>query len=174
MTHAPTYRRAAVLQAVIEEAQARQDGHLPCELPGVSITFHDTEDLIGALLLRWHTRLATALERSVADEPLDREAAVVRAWRTARDETAGLRLVLDRLAANPPNDAVERALCTTARNDWAYMAVAAGLASTLDATAARVGRQLELKARNGDHPELLAAVSAPESLLMRLRDVLTA
>lgn len=174
MTTTPAYTRANVLQAVINEAQVRQDGHLPSDLPGVTTTFVDTADLVGALLLRWHTRLATALERAMGEYPLDLEAAVVRAWRRARDESAGVRLVLDRLAANPPNEAVARALRTTAHNDWAYMAVAAGLASTLDAAATPVGRSLETKARCGDHPEPATEFVAQPSLLARLRDVLTA
>lgn len=56
-------------------------------------------------------------------------------------------MVIDELTDNPPTEDFADAVRMTARNDWAAMAIAAGLASGLDEPAARVGQRLELEAR---------------------------
>jgi adenine-specific DNA glycosylase len=56
------------------------------ELPGVAETFGDELTLLGALQLRWHTRLAGDIERELMGQPMDLEAAVTAAWR----KSAGL------------------------------------------------------------------------------------
>ena len=56
-------------------------------------------------------------------------------------------MVIDQLVADPPTEAIDNAVRTTTSNDWAAMAVAAGLASDFDHAATRVGRRLELEAR---------------------------
>jgi hypothetical protein len=139
--------RATVLHAVIDDILARQDGQLPSDLDHLETFFTDQEDLISAVLLRWHTLLTARLEHSVADEPADRTQSVIDAWRDAADDYRGVRLLIDQLGANPPSEPVARAVRATAHHDWAAMAVCAGLASGYDEPAARVGRRLELEAR---------------------------
>ncbi|QWC84172.1 hypothetical protein KLP28_11260 [Nocardioidaceae bacterium] len=51
---------------------------------------------------------------------------------------------------HPPTATIERAVHTTARHDWAAMAVAAGVASGFDEPAVRLGHRLELEARQRD------------------------
>lgn len=139
--------RATVLHAVIDELLARQDGQLPTDLEDVETFFTDQEDLISAVLLRWHTLLTARLEHGVADEPDDRTRSVIDAWCDAADNYRGVRLLIDQLGANPPSQAVARAVRATAHHDWAALAVCAGLASGYDEPAVRVGRRLELEAR---------------------------
>lgn len=143
----PRPTRAIVLHAVIEEILARKDGQIPTNIDGVDTHFDDIEDLTGALLLRWHTRLTASLERGLVDDPEDREEAVIEAWRHATWTYRGVRMVLDELAEHPPTDGAAHAARSTARNDWAAMAVAAGLASNVDEPAIRIGHRLELQAR---------------------------
>src|SRR5687768_17251284 len=52
------HRRGEVLRRVMEAADERRDGVLPTDVDGVAETFGDSLDLLGALQLRWHTRLA--------------------------------------------------------------------------------------------------------------------
>jgi hypothetical protein len=144
----PKPSRAGVLHAVIEEMLARDDGQIPTDIVGTDTFFHDTEDLAGALLLRWHTRLTASLERGLVGDPEDREEMVIEAWRHAAESYRGVRRVLDELAETPPTEGLAHAVRTTTRNDWAAMAVAAGLASGFDEPAIRVGHRLEIKARS--------------------------
>lgn len=60
-------------------ADRRRDGVLPMQMPGVAETFGDELELVAALQLRWHTRLAGTIERELMEEPMDLEAAVVSA-----------------------------------------------------------------------------------------------
>lgn len=147
MKDEPKPSRALVLHAAIEEILARQDGQIPRNIEGMNTVFHGAEDLANALLLRWHTRLVASLERGLADEPEDREEKVIEAWRHASRIYRGVRMVIDDLAENPPTEQVADAVRATARNDWATMALAAGLASAFDEPAIRVGHRLELEAR---------------------------
>ena len=105
------------------------------------------EDLADALLLRWHTLLTASLERGLAGDPEDRKETVIEAWRHATETYRGVRMIIDELAENPTTDGVAHAVHATARNDWAAMAIAAGLASGFDEPAIRVGHRLELEAR---------------------------
>ena len=68
-----------MLRAVTDEADLRRDGTLPTHLPGVPETFRDDLDLVGALQVRWYTRLAGSIERTLSRQPLDLDAAVLRA-----------------------------------------------------------------------------------------------
>ena len=153
----PKPSRAGVLHAVIEEILARNDGQIPTDIVGIDTFFDGIEDLANALLLRWHTRLVASLERGLADEPEDREDSVIEAWQHANWIYRGVRKVIDDLADHPPNAEVAHAVRATARNDWAAMALAAGLASAFDEPAVRVGHRLELEARRrlrlATHPE---------------------
>lgn len=141
------HRRGEVLRAVVDEANRRRDGVLPMELPGVAETFGDDLSLVAALQLRWHTRLAGRIERALMAQPMDLETAVVTAWRHTAEELAGVRLILDSCAAHPSSEAMAAALETAHRKDWTMMAAMAGKAGPADAGAARVGRDVEARAR---------------------------
>src|SRR4051794_2216926 len=106
MTWDAHHRRADVLRAVVEEANARRDGRLPLELPGVAETFGDELALVAALQLRWHTRLAGRTERALMARPADPEAAVVAAWRDTARELVGVRRILDARAERPTGEAM--------------------------------------------------------------------
>ncbi|TCJ29992.1 hypothetical protein [Nocardioides jejuensis] len=165
------HRRGDVLHAVIKEADARRDGELPMYVTGVEQTFSDELDLIGALSLRWHTRLAGHIERIAKDQPLDLEAATIEAWRDAADENPGIRLVLDKAFA----DADEETVAVLARildKERELLALNAGLISAyqLEEHGSRVGGIVEAKAREG----FVIGANAPQaeaapSLLARLR-----
>ena len=78
MTWTSFHRRGEVLRDVIAAADQRRDGTLPLDVDGVSATFDDELELLGALQLKWHTRLAGRIEREQMNQPLDLRAAVVR------------------------------------------------------------------------------------------------
>lgn len=141
------HRRGEVLRAVVDAADARRDGVLPMELPGVAETFGDDVSLVAALQLRWHTRLAGRIERVLMNQPMDLETAVIAAWRETAEELAGVRLILDSSAAHPSSKEMAKALETAQRKDWTLMAAMAGKAGPGDAGAAKVGRAVERKAR---------------------------
>ncbi len=147
MKERPKPSRASVLHEVIEEILVRKDGQIPTDIDGIDTFFDGIEDLVNALLLRWHTRLVASLERGLVDDPEDRKEIVIEAWRHATWMYWGVRRLIDELAENPPTERVAHAVRATARNDWTAMAIAAGLASGIDQPAARVGHRLELEAR---------------------------
>jgi hypothetical protein len=164
------HRRAEVLGAVIRAANLRQDGALPLDVPGVEATFEDVDDLVGALLLRWHTRLAAELERAMFSEPLDLEAAVVHGWCAARDALPGVRRILDELTEQRISPQLSGKLRVTAHKDWAMMAIMAGLVSYQDETAVPLGRRIEARARHASVPETPPEQAPPRpSLLARIR-----
>jgi hypothetical protein len=152
MTWDAYHRRGDVLRAVIDEANSRRDGVLPMEVPGVAETFGDELALVGALQLRWHTRLAGRIERALVEEPSDLEHAVLMAWRGTARELVGVREILDAYTEQPPSEELARALRITARKDWALLAAMAGQASAQDASAIAAGRRLEQKARAAYNP----------------------
>jgi hypothetical protein len=142
MTWDAFHHRGDVLRRVVDEAEARRDGVLPMELPGVTETFGDAHHLLAALQLRWHTRLAGSIERALLDQPDDLEAAVVSAWRAAAAELAGVRRILD-----AHREALERAH----RKEVVMLAVLAGRANAADVAAVRIGERLEERARTTAH-----------------------
>ena len=165
--------RASVLQAVIDEILARKDGQIPTDIDGIHTFFHGTEDLISALLLRWHTRLVSSLERALADDPEDRSEAVIEGWCHANMVYRDVRAILDELAENPPTDEIAHAVRITARNDRAKMAIAAGLASGFDEPAVRVGHRLELEARRRSlELDTSPGEPKPQTFLKRVRAML--
>jgi hypothetical protein len=127
------------------------------ELPGVAETFGDEFNLIAALQLRWHTRLAGRIERALMEQPMDLESAVLSAWRGAATELAGVRRIIDAYTAHPTSQEMAEALRTSHRKDWTLMAAMAGRASVGDERAERVGRRLEEKARALYDPVLAPA-----------------
>jgi hypothetical protein len=151
MTWTSFHRRGEILRDVIASANRRQDGRLPADLPGVAETFGDDLTLLGALQLRWHTRLAGSIERALLDRPDDLEAAVVAGWRDAATELAGVRRILDAQRAEPASPETGETLERAHRKDVVMLAVLAGLAYGADAAAVRIGERLEERARTTVH-----------------------
>jgi hypothetical protein len=139
--------RHEVLRAVIEEANLRRDGQLPMDLPDVVDTFGDELTLIGALQMRWHTRLAGHIERALAEQPSDLEAAVLVAWVATAQELVGARRILDHYALVPTDEEMSSAMSKARQKEWALLAAMAGLASAQDSAAIGIGRALEQRAR---------------------------
>lgn len=167
MTWDAYHRRAAVAQAAAELAETRRDGVLPwSELSGATDAFGTPERLVGALQMRWHTRLAGAIERELANEPGELERSVVHAWRRCEAEMPGLRAVLDAHADTPT-------MSVAARKEWLLLASASGAAGLGDAGAARRGEQIEQRAR-----AVRLDITPPDrprsAVLRRLRQVLAA
>ena len=77
MTWTAFRTRGEILRDVSATADTRADGTLPWDVEGVERVFADELDLLGALQLRWHTRLAGRIERELSSQPLDLETAVV-------------------------------------------------------------------------------------------------
>ena len=152
MTWDAFHRRGEVLRNVLDHAETYRDGMLPMELPGVAETFGDELTLMGALQLRWHTRLAGAIERELMGQPMELEAAVITAWRETATKLAGLRAILDAYTDAPVSEEMARMLDKAHRKDWTLMAAMAGKASPADDRAAHVGRAIERKARVAYRP----------------------
>ena len=176
-----TYRnRGEILRSVIHTADLRRDGHLPVDVDGAAEVFASPADLLGALVLRWHTRVAGQIEQEILRDPMRLEVAVVAAWRAAADELPGIRAVIDRhraLATTGDLDPeLADLLAKSATKEHILLAMMAGLASQSDdAATAAVGARLETKARSGWQPQPLPLDEADRpSLLGRLRAALAA
>lgn len=184
MTWKTFHRRGDVLRAVVEVADRRRDGRLPLDVPGVLEAFGDPLTLLGALQLRWHTRLAGRIERELASQPVDLTAAVVAAWRATAEDNPGVRAIIDHHTDEPLDDAMAGVLARSAAKGAAMLAamagrssVAAGAAGTVDPATLRIGREIEAQAR-AEHAAAGAAAAARASpyasLLGRLRAALAA
>ena len=176
MTWTSHHRRGDLLREVIRTADDRLDGRLPLDVEGVTDTFGDDLTLLGALTLRWHTRLAGHIERELADQPLDLENAVALAWLKAAESMPGTRAVIDHHVAHPTSPEMARALAVATQKEHEMLALMGGRASAPGAAAARVGRSIELAARTSYVPGVrtrTASMQAP-SLVQRLRAVLAA
>jgi hypothetical protein len=147
MTWNAFHRRGEILHAVIETADARRDGVLPMQLPGVSETFRDELDLIAALWLKWNARLTGNIERALTTQPMDLEDAVASAWRQTSEQIPGIRAILDRYVESPSDAEMAAALTRASEKEWCRLAAAAGLANDDSPAAARAGRQIASKAR---------------------------
>lgn len=181
MTWDAFHRRGEVLRNVLAHAETHRDGRLPMELAGVAETFGDELTLLGALQLRWHTRLAGSIERELMGQPTELEAAVTSAWRKTATELAGLRAIIDAYTEEPSSEEMAQMLDTAHRKDWTLMAAMAGKASPADERAARVGRTIEQKAREAYRPTAPrsavgrhAATESKSSLLRRFKAHLAA
>jgi len=177
MTWKSHHRRGDVLRTVMTAADDRRDGVLPRDVEGVAETFADDLDLLGALSLRWHTRLAGRIERELLSQPMDLEAAVVTAWQGVRDEMPGVRAVLDTALAEHPDARVRDALGRADAKERVLMAVMAGRGDAPgvggEALSARVGARLVERARAAAAAPATPA-PAPAGLLDRLRAALAA
>jgi hypothetical protein len=175
MTWTSHHRRGEVLRAVISAADDRLDGRLPLDVEGVTDAFGDDLTLLGALTLRWHTRLAGHIERELADQPLDLEYAVALAWLAAAEDMPGTRAVIDHHLAHPSSPEMAHALAVASTKEHEMLALMSGRASGPGEAAARVGGSIELAARASYVPGARArTVPTSPSLVQRLRAVLAA
>lgn len=149
MTRTARPSRAETLREVATVADQRRDGLLPTDVDGVRRVFRDDLDLLGALQLRWATRLGGRIDRELMGQPLDLEGAVVTAWRATADELPGIRAILDRHRERPTDDDMARALAVATRKERCLLAVMAGRAGIADPEAAGVGALIEERARAG-------------------------
>ncbi len=175
MTGKPLPRRAEILRTVITEAATRRDGYLPMDVDGVAATFGDELTLLGALQLRWHTRLAGLIERELASQPMDLEASVISAWHTTATELPGVLSIIDHYRADPLDEAMASAMAVSTSKEHILLSVMSGRSSARDAGAARVGEQIAHRARASHTPPPVATLSSGHpSLVQRLRAVLAA
>jgi len=184
MTWNTFHHRGEILRTVVETADNRRDGVLPMQLPGVTETFRDELDLLAALQLKWHARLSGNIERALMSQPMELEAAIATAWRLTSEQLPGVRMILDRYTETPSDPEMAAALNRAKEKEWIRLAAAAGLANDESAAAARVGRQVELKARTEIEErsvqDLLATATtdvddvATPSLVDRIKAVLAA
>lgn len=166
--------RGEILREVSAAADARRDGVLPLDVDGVRRAFADELDLLGALQLRWHTRLAGQIDRTLMSQPLDLEQAVITAWRATADELPGIRAIVDRHRDHPLDDAMARAMTLATHKEHAWLAVLAGQASIDDPAGARVGARIEERARAGYRASVRPGAHAGPTLIDRLRAALAA
>jgi hypothetical protein len=183
MTWTSHHRRADVLRDVIRTVDERQRTATPAVLPmdveGVAETFGDELSLLGALQLRWHTRLAGHVERRLSDQPLDLEGAVALAWLSAAEDMPGTRAVLDHYAAHPTDAEMARVITVATGKEHEMLALMAGRASAPGPAAQRVGHAIELGARTSYVPGRRQRSTShpgtgPTSLVGRLKAVLAA
>ena len=143
MTWDAYHRREGALRSAVAVLDRRRDGQLPwTELDAVRTAFDTPTDLLLALQMRWHTRLAGQVDRILGDQPMDLRAAVIEAWRAATVDLPGVRAVLDAHEDEP-------ALRTALAKELAYLAAAAGVAGLADPAAVRVGQEIRSDARSG-------------------------
>jgi hypothetical protein len=181
MTWNAFHHRGEILQSIVAVADTRRDGVLPMDLPGVADTFRDELDVIAALWLKWNARLSGNIERALTGEAMDLEEAVATAWLQTSDQLPGIRLVLDRYLESPSGPEMAAALDRAKEKEWCRLATAAGLANDEGPAAARVGRQIEHKARTAVVRTAPAPAAAPTdlgedspSLVDRIKAVLAA
>lgn len=175
MTWKSFHNRGEILRTVIATAGVRRDGILPMDVDGVSATFGDELTLLAALQLKWHTRLAGHIERSLATQPMDLERAVEAAWGDAADELPGVRRILDHYRAEPLDDAMAAAMTKATGKEHTLLALMAGQANVQDASAARIGALIEEAARRAHRGVPVLTVAEPrQSLLGRLKAVVAA
>jgi len=142
----PRHNRGEVLRTVIETADERRDGLAPMDVPGVAETFGDELDVVGALQLRWISRLSGRIERELMNQPMDLEAAVVAAWAGLAGDMPGVRAIIDHYRAEPTGPAMARAMTVSTAKERAMLAVMAGRSSGTDDAAVRVGEGIERRA----------------------------
>jgi hypothetical protein len=176
MTWKSFHNRGEILRTVLATADERQDGILPMDVTGVAETFGDELTLLGALQLRWHTRLAGRIERELMNQPMDLEQAVVTAWRGTREEMPGVRKIVDHYRSEPTDAAMAEAMARATAKEQIMLAAMAGRASVQDAAAARVGEAIEQRARAVTaRPGAHRADTGPhDGLLDRIKAVLAA
>jgi hypothetical protein len=121
MTRKSFHDRGAVLRDVLTTADARRDGLLPMDVPGARETFGDELTLLGALQLRWHTRLAGRIEHEIMRHPDEQEAAALDAWRQTAGELPGVRAIIDHYTEHPLDETMARATRVAAAKEQALL-----------------------------------------------------
>lgn len=175
MTWKSFHSRGEILRDVITVANQRRDGRLPMDVEGVAETFGDELTLLGALQLRWHTRLAGRIERELMHQPMELEDAVVTAWQAIADELPGVLAIVDHYRAEPADAAMAEAMRKSSEKERILLAMMAGRVSAPDAAAVRVGAAIESRARATYRPvHIPTSRRAESSLLGRLKAVLAA
>jgi hypothetical protein len=176
MTWTTFHHRGEVLRTVTQTADARRDGILPMDVDGVSETFRDELTLLGALQLRWHTRLSGRIERELLNQPMDLDRAVIAAWHATADELSGIRAIVDHYRDEPTDDAMASAMTKSAGKEWVLLAAMAGRAGAVADDTAEAGRLLENQARETHQPATRPASVEPHhnGLLSRLKAVVAA
>ncbi len=167
MTWTTFHHRGEVLRTVTETADARRDGLLPMDVDGVRETFGDELTLLGALQLRWHTRLSGHLERALSDHPADLDQAAIDAWHATADELPGTRLLLDHYRAEPLDAPMASALAISAAKERVLIAAMAGRAGARAEATVAAGLELEQRARETHRP--VPTSPGPRRLLGRIR-----
>lgn len=156
MTWTAFRSRGEILRTVSAVADDRLDtslaGRLPLDVDGVREAFDDELDLLGALQLKWHTRLAGRIDRALGSQPMDLEAAVIGAWHETAAELPGVRRVLDHHLEQPLDERMADALATATAKEQSMLAVVAGRAGAQDSGAAPVGATIESRARASRRP----------------------
>ena len=175
MTWTTFHNRGELLRLVTTVADDRRDGILPMDLDGVTATFGDELTLLAALQLKWHTRLAGSIERALADQPMDLDEAIERAWGETADKLPGIRLILDHHRAEPLDDAMRAAMTKATAKEHVMLAVMAGRSSVGDPSSVGVGAGLEEAARlrHRGAPAVQLHPARP-TLLERLKAVVAA
>jgi hypothetical protein len=174
MTWKSFHRRGEILRTVIATADRRRDGVLPMDVEGVAETFGDELSLLGALQLRWHTRLAGRIERELMHQPMDLEGAVVTAWQATAEELPGIRAIVDHYRHEPRDGAMAEVMEKSAAKERILLAVMAGRVSAHDATAVRVGEAIENSARASFRPIRTTGEPQAPGLLDRIKSALAA
>lgn len=140
MTWKSYHSRGEILRDVIAAVDERRDGRLPMDVTGVRETFGDELALLGALQLRWHTRLAGRIDRELMHQPMDLEDAVVAAWHATADELPGVLAVVDHYRAEPSDPAMAEAMAKSAAKERTMLAMMSGRVSAPDDVAAGSAR----------------------------------
>ncbi len=181
MTWNTFHNRGEVLRQAVAIADARADGELPMQAAGVAECFDDELDLLSAMMLKWHTRLAGNIERAMTEQPVDLQAAVIGAWIQTRTALPGVRAVIDRAATLPADTEIAQAVTRAQQREWARLAIAAGAANDMSTTSAHRGREIEATARQAFAAPSATATSPeqgqarhPDSLVERIKAVLAA
>jgi hypothetical protein len=147
MTWTAFHNRGETLRSVIATAAVRRDGILPMDVPGVAERFRDELDLLGALQLKWHTRLAGHIESELSVQPMDLRAAVATGWARTAEELPGVRMILDHYRTHPTDDAMAQAVARLTSKEHHYLAAMAGRAGVGREEGQRVGAAIEESAR---------------------------
>jgi hypothetical protein len=175
MTWKTFHHRGEVLRTVTLTADHRRDGLLPMDVAGVSETFGDELTLLGALQLRWHTRLSGHIERELLGQPMDLEDAVIAAWHATAAELPGTRAILDHYRAEPLDEPMATAMATSAAKERVLIAGMAGRAGARTEDTAEAGRLIEEHARDTYRaPRVQSTGHRGSGLLDRLRAALAA
>jgi hypothetical protein len=167
------HTRGEILRSVVEVADQRHDASLPMDVEGVREKFDDELDLLGALQLRWHTRLAGRIERELAEQPMDLEGAVIAAWHRTTDEMPGVRAILDHYRGGTGDARTDRAMTKAVAKEHILLAVMAGRGGTQDELAIPVGALIEERARATYRPARRVPAARP-SLMERIKAALAA